>query len=212
MFPRPESVGARDDPDPPVWLSDRLDDRIVELLHSNPGHLAFNGLRRALQAHPESLQRALRRLERGGVVRKDPIGYSLAGMGRRPGPPAARTPSREVARVELPPGASVEEFLGGLAGRWVGPLRWVGLFDDPGDPRLVWAVPGVEGRVVVAVRDGRLTVAVETLAEPVPPTLRDAAHDLVVYAVRHLGRGRRPSAVAVAEFARPPAPSVAGNN
>jgi DNA-binding Lrp family transcriptional regulator len=190
------------DPEPRGWLSDRLDDRIIALLGSNPGHLAFNGLRRALQAHPESLQRALRRLERGGVVRRDPIGYSLADLGRAPTPAVRPTPAREVAVVELPPGTGVEEFLGRLAGRWVGSLRWVGLLDDPSDPRLVWAVPGMEGRVVAAVREGRLRISVEASGTPPPPLLLDAAHDLVVFAVRNAGRGRRSSGAAVAELSR----------
>jgi len=183
-----------------MWLSDRLDDRIVALLESNPGRLAFNGLRRALQAHPESLQRALRRLEREGVVRRESIGYSLARSGASAGPVTPIPPSHEVAVVELPPGAGVEEFLGRLAGRWVGSLRWVGLLDDPDDPRLVWAVPGTEGRVVAAVRDGRLRVWVDSARSPPEPPLLDAAHDLVVFAVRAAGRGRRTARAPVAEL------------
>jgi DNA-binding Lrp family transcriptional regulator len=189
------------EPEAPMWLSDRLDDRIVALLESNPGRLAFNGLRRALQAHPESLQRALRRLEREGVVRRESVGYSLARAGSSPVPVAPSPPSHEVAVVELPPGTGVEEFLGRLAGRWVGSLRWVGLLDDPDDPRLVWAVPGTEGRIVAAVRDGRLRVWVESARSPPAPSLLDAAHDLVVFSVRAAGRGRRATGLPVAELA-----------
>ena len=57
----------------------RLDDRIVELLQREPGALAFTGLRRTLEAHPESLVRALRRLERLGVVARGERGYELVG-------------------------------------------------------------------------------------------------------------------------------------
>jgi DNA-binding Lrp family transcriptional regulator len=201
------------DPEAPLWLSDRLDDRIVALLESNPGHLAFNGLRRALQAHPESLQRALRRLERGGVVRRDPIGYSLARSGTlAPASSSSERPSHEVAVVELPPGTQVEELLGRLAGKWVGALRWVGLLDDPSDPRLVWAVPGADGRVVAAIRDGRLRVWVESEASPPHPSLLDAAHDLVVLSVRAAGRGRRPAPWGAAQLTPSPSSAVPLNN
>jgi DNA-binding Lrp family transcriptional regulator len=193
-------VAYQSHPDPTEWVSDRLDDRIVALLQSNPGHLAFNGLRRALEAHPESLQRALRRLERGGVVRHDTVGYSLAGSVGPTSRSIERDPTHEVARVELPPGAEVDGFLGDLVGRWVGPLRWVGLLDDPDHPRLVWAVPGTEGRVVAAVQDGRLRVTVESTATPPSPVLLGAAHDLVVFSVRHLRHRRRPAPSAVAEL------------
>lgn len=205
-------MSSRSDPEPPEWLSDRLDDRIVALLQSNPGHLAFNGLRRALQAHPESLQRALRRLERGGVVRHDPIGYALADLRRPRSPPVARAPSREVARVELPPGVAVDGFLGGLAGRWVGSLRWVGLLDAPEEPRLVWAVPGTDGRVVAAVRDGRLLVTIEAPVGPASAPLLDAAHELVVFCVRRLGHGSRTPSPAVAELSDVPTRAVIPNN
>ncbi len=113
--------------------------------------------------------------------------------------------------MELPPGVSVEEFLGGLVGRWMGNLRWVGLLDDPEDPRLVWSVPGIGGRVVAAVRDGRLLVTVESADSPPPENLLGAAHDLVVFAIRQLGRDRRARSPSLAQFAREP-PAAAGWN
>ncbi|MCI4366784.1 MAG: hypothetical protein L3K08_03420, partial [Thermoplasmata archaeon] len=54
-----------------------LDDRVVRTLAERPGHHAFNGLRRALAAHPESLTRSLRRLERDGMIARDSHGYFL---------------------------------------------------------------------------------------------------------------------------------------
>src|SRR5580693_9158015 len=93
-----------------------LDERVVEFLAERPGRVAFNGLRRALDAHPESLVRSLRRLERHGVVRRTVDGYGLVD---HPGPssptPAAHGPP--FAEVALAPGHSREEVFGRLAGR-----------------------------------------------------------------------------------------------
>ncbi|MCI4317072.1 MAG: GntR family transcriptional regulator, partial [Thermoplasmata archaeon] len=71
----PAEVAGADAPEP------RLDDRVRELLGNIGGRLAFNGLRRALGVHPESLTRALRRLEREGVVQRRADGYVLADPG-----------------------------------------------------------------------------------------------------------------------------------
>jgi hypothetical protein len=116
----------------------RLDDRIVRLLEESSGHLAFNGLRRALQAHPESLSRALRRLERVGVLQRDAGGYALSGASELHPDDRPEVPPRVIATVEIPLGRTGAEILGQLAGRWLGGLRWVGVYDRPGDPWLVW--------------------------------------------------------------------------
>src|SRR5580658_1460258 len=55
----------------------RLDDRVLELLAGHRGEFAFSGLRRTLGAHPESLTRALRRLQRRGEIEHSPSGYRI---------------------------------------------------------------------------------------------------------------------------------------
>ena len=152
-----EPQGASPDraPDP------RLDDRIVDLLRRAPGAFAFNGLRRALAAHPESLSRSLRRLERLGVIARGEHGYALVAG---PGPeeaPREPTPLRSVAAVELAPGVTRSDLLGRLAGRWFGSLRWVGVHERPGDPLLVWSVEGSDGHVLLGVRRGSLRLFVD---------------------------------------------------
>ena len=92
----------------PEWESavgrhPRVDEQVLEVLADSSGTLAFNGLRRALKVHPESLVRALRRLERDGVVhalgerllpsRSQPTcdGRAPEGSDRGVGRPASRT-------------------------------------------------------------------------------------------------------------------------
>jgi hypothetical protein len=138
-----------------------LDDRVVEFLAERPGRVAFNGLRRALDAHPESLVRSLRRLERHGVVRHEASGYALADRPDVPAPPPPRRPI-SFAEVTLAPGVSRTELFGRLAGRWFGRLRWVGLYEPADGPWLVWSVEGTRGdQVRLGIRRGRLSVVID---------------------------------------------------
>ncbi len=166
-----------------------LDERVRELLTRTMGSLAFNGLRRTLGAHPESLSRALRRLEREGVIQREDGGYSL--ISPDPGPEETDAPprTRPLGEVQLPLGIDVEEVVGDLAGRWFGRLRWVGMYDRPSEPGLVWSLEGTPGHLVLHVGPRSLKVAAEwPSASEVPETLARAAEDLLVRALHRIRR------------------------
>jgi hypothetical protein len=157
-----------------------LDERVVRTLTERSGHLAFNGLRRALDAHPESLTRSLRRLEREGMVGRDGLGYFLKGRPDAPSPMGASTRSYPLASVRLPFPIPPEAVLGVLAGRWFGPLRWVGVYDARRPPALVWAVPDVPGHLVLQVKGGRLKLTAEGEGlVGVPDALARASEELL---------------------------------
>ncbi|MGI0052978.1 MAG: helix-turn-helix transcriptional regulator [Thermoplasmata archaeon] len=171
----------------------RVEDRVVELLSARPGAIAFNGLRRSLNVHPESLTRALRRLERYGLVAKEPSGYRLAGdspdrIPGRPQPPDHPPRWTGVAEVQLAPGFEGPQILGLLAGRWAGKLRWVGVLERPGEPLLVWSRTDGPGHVLLGMRLGRLKV----YAEPGDPgdapeeSLNQSARDLLLFALERI--------------------------
>ena len=180
----------------------RLDDRVMELLTEHPGRLAFNGLRRTLGAHPESLSRALRRLEREGRVTHDADGYALRLDGETPitpGRSAEREPPHLVASVHLPAGVGGDSVLGAMAGRWFGPLRWVGVYEHPGEPTLVWSAGGGAGHVLLSTRRGQLRVSVEGVASSEERADAEAAaRELLAHALARM----RPADRAVADGAR----------
>lgn len=161
-----------------------LDERVLETLAVDSRHVAFNGLRRALEAHPESLSRSLQRLRRTGEIGKDRHGYFL--LGPRPAAaPSARAAG--LAEVRLPAPMASESVLGALAGRWFGRLRWVGTYDGRRPPGLVWALPGVDGAIVLQVRAGRLRVTAEGFGGSAPPReLVAAGAELLAHALARL--------------------------
>ncbi len=180
-------------------------------LREHAGALAFSGLRRALGAHPESLTRALRRLERWGRVARDGAGYRLSDDEEEGPPaelelPAGLSPATgadriPLAEVLLAPGVDATRLMGHLAGRWTGSLRWVGVYDRAREPLLAWSRADGPGQLLLGVRNGRLRVYAEhPPGDPVPPGLHEAAQELLVFALgrlRHLvvepSTGRAPA-------------------
>lgn len=173
-------------------LEPRLDDRVLAILGGTPGEITFNGMRRALEAHPESLTRALRRLSRDGLVRREAGGYRLGDSAvlARSGPSPldrAKEPVRAlVAEVRLPPTEPIPELLGRLAGRWFGRLRWVGTYDRAREPLLVWSRTDGPGQLLLGLRRGHLRV----YTEPPPAelgsgsrALEEAARELLWHAL-----------------------------
>lgn len=170
-----------------------LDERVLTTLQGLSGRLAFNGLRRFLGTHPESLARSLRRLEREGLVERVDGGYRALAP-----PPTVDGRSdrdlRSIARVDLPPGTSPRAFLGRLAGRWFGTLRWVGLLERPDGELLAWARRDGGGLVLLGLRRGVLSVYVPSLRpDDDPAEAEEAAYELLYHAVENLRPGPAPA-------------------
>ena len=175
MFPEREAA--------PSPESSRLDDRVLVALQELNGRIAFSGLRRVLKAHPESLSRALRRLEREGLVERNDEGYRALSPPPR-WDPSNVAPLRSIARVEVPFGTPSDTVLGRLAGHWFGTLRWVGVVERPSGRLLAWARRDGSGYVLLGIQGRTLRVYVPD--ETGPGDLleaEDAAYELLGHAV-----------------------------
>ena len=166
--------------------SQGLDERVLSTLQGLPGRIAFNGLRRVLRAHPESLSRSLRRLEREGLVDRAEGGYRAIGEVSTRVPPTTQE-FRSIAQVDLPPGTISDVVLGRIAGRWFGSLRWVGVVDGPSGPRLAWARRDGSDYVLLGIQRGALRVYVRAGdPEDDERETEDAAYELLTHAVEAL--------------------------
>lgn len=142
---------------PPPTDGRTLDARVVETLSKLPGRVSFGGLRRALGAHPESLSRALRRLEREGVVDRNSDGYQLLTVRSAP-PPTGDQDGEVLAELKLPTGFDATTAVDRLAGRWFGTLRWVGSSRRGDEHRLVWSRRDGSGSLILGVKPGALRI------------------------------------------------------
>ena len=191
----------------PVERLGGLDERILSTLHGLHGRIAFSGLRRVLHAHPESLSRSLRRLEREGLVERSEGGYRALGeVPRGTAPPSSDL--RSIAQVDLPPGAPSDSVLGRLSGRWFGSLRWVGVVDGPSGRLLAWARRDGADYVLLGIERGVLRVYVrEETSGDDPNEAEDAAYELLVHAVDAL-RPSSPDPVGSVSFFSAVGPAV----
>jgi DNA-binding transcriptional ArsR family regulator len=163
-----------------------LDGRIVDQLERLRGRISFGGLRRALGAHPESLSRALRRLEREGVVDRTDDGYRLLTAGP-PGPGDPWASDRVLAELKLPPGFDPTSAVGRLNGRWFGSLRWVGASQRGAEHRLVWSRRDGTGDLVLALRSGLIQILTTKGDERLDaPEDEEAAYELMFHALDQL--------------------------
>jgi hypothetical protein len=168
------------DSEPVLPAGGRLDDRVLEALNAMHGRMAFSGLRRSLHAHPESLARALRRLEREGLVERSSDGYrALAAP--RPLSGDGTDELHPVARIAVPFGVDADAVLARLTGRWFGGLRWVGVVERPPRRLLAWARRDGSGSVYLGLQGGALRIF--TPGAPGTPDGNDgddAAYELLV--------------------------------
>lgn len=180
--------------------SARLDDRVRELLSEFPGSVAFQGLRRTLGVHPESLTRALRRLEREGAVERTQEGYRLTdhsaldarGSFVRPGAPRWEGSPR--VELRLSPGEDAPLLLRRLSGRWFGDFRWVGSYEEGQRTTLLW-VSRAGRELLGLVLEGDLLRIHQQSSSPGGPDRPLAAYELLQHVLTALRGAGRSSAL-----------------
>lgn len=113
----------------------------------------FDGLRRRLGLHPETLSRILSRLEEEGIVRKTPEGYQvtpkLKAM-KLHSKPRSEIESVSLLQTFLPSNVFPQELISELGGKWFGILRWLGISETSEGVSLKWVTE--DGSIQLAAR------------------------------------------------------------
>jgi hypothetical protein len=127
----------------------------------------FEGLRRRLGTHSETLSRILHRLEEEMILEKTPEGYHVTHKGKgmigvkplassRPQPTAQHRVA--ILRTLLPYGRGSGEVISGLKGRWFGPLRWLGYSEDERGTTMKWVTGDGAVQIDAIFSDGELAI------------------------------------------------------
>lgn len=120
----------------------------------------FDGLKRRLGLHPETLSRILARLEEEGIVKKTANGYTVT-------PKINRLRVQESHREEqlvpllqtyLPSNMQVQQLITNLKGKWFGLLRWFGLTEDNRGVTLKWITEDGGIQINASIQDSTLTI------------------------------------------------------
>ena len=180
---------------------------LTELARDPDSRVAFQGLRRRLGIHQESLSRTLRRLEADGLLLKESGGYRLTPLGASLLPPGvvglASIPTQPVVQVQLPAHLSPESVAQGFTHRWFRGIRWYGRSDGPDGTLLTWLTEPGNRPVRIRIRESSLTLEHEE--EPDDPgavaILHDATRSLLGVIAELYSGAARPR---VEPDARPP--------
>jgi hypothetical protein len=151
----------------------------------------FDGLRRKLEAHPETLSRILGRLEERGVVERTTDGYRVAEKFREHGPIRrlnAIEPSVPLLRTLLPYDVAALDVVSELKGKWFGTLRWLGYSAGDDGMVLKWITEDGGTQVDAKFSERELTIEARLRGGKDLSDAVRAAHQLVGYIARAYSR------------------------
>jgi hypothetical protein len=122
---------------------------------------SFEGLRRRLGTHSETLSRTLHRLEEQSVLERAADGYHVTDKGKELMSlrPISATQHRvPILRSLLPRGEYPREVISSLKGRWFGPLRWLGYSEEEGGTTMKWVTEDGAVQIDAIFSDGELAI------------------------------------------------------
>ncbi|MBI2184714.1 MAG: MarR family transcriptional regulator [Thaumarchaeota archaeon] len=141
-----------------------LSSREIEILKAlgteGESTVSFQGLKRKLGMHQETLSRALARLHRDGFVERTPDGYRLnrKAAPRLPLSEGGSERTLPVIRAYVPPFVDTKTLFTALRGSWFGSLRWLRYAETEGEAVLTWITEKGDVQVDLRVRDGSMTI------------------------------------------------------
>ncbi len=187
----------------PEWsLSERDFDVLAFLSEEEFDFLTFEGLKRRLGIHPETLSRILNRLESEGIVKKSSQGYTVTkdiarNLRHRTNANGSRT---VLLQTFLPSDMSVELLVSNLRGRWFGLLRWLGLAQNAEGVALKWVTEDGDVQVDAKITLNTLTIEAQFLRGFNQDLALKAAYQLLTHISKLSARGQTPVAKHVGYF------------
>jgi hypothetical protein len=127
--------------------------QVLDAFHDQESSLAFQGLKRSLGMHQETLSRALHRLESDHLVERTEDGYRLTQRGSEVihvpvrGQPTKRS---KILETYLPSDVPSSDVISRLKYSWFSTLRWLGFSGNNDESVLTWVTE--DGRTQVRAR------------------------------------------------------------
>jgi DNA-binding HxlR family transcriptional regulator len=130
--------------------------------------LSFQGIKRKLGLHQETLSRALHRLQRDGFVERLEHAYKISpkGLSTISHDHTGLSPKLEVIdpysvsllQAKLPADVNVNEIVDALSYRWFGNLRWLGSTLTPDSAILSWIASDSGLKISVRIKEDALNI------------------------------------------------------
>jgi DNA-binding Lrp family transcriptional regulator len=175
-----------------------LNDRDSNVLHTigeeGLSNFTFEGIKRRIGLHPETLSRILYRLEEQGLIERVVDGYNITSKGLdylRIQPLSAEEPRIALLNTILPPDIPVQQVIHELRGRWFGILRWLGSSEDDGKSALKWITDDGGIQVEAHFSEGGLSIEAKLLREKDVNVAIMASYQLLGYISRLYSKNKR---------------------
>jgi hypothetical protein len=178
-------------------VSERDADVLSLLDEENLTVFTFDGLKRRLGLHPETLSRILIRLEQEGVVKKEAHGYTVT-------PKTAKLRLQEKHRDEphvpllqtyLPSNMQVQHLIANLRGKWFGSLRWFGISEDNRGVTMKWVTEDGGIQINATIEDSTLMIDAKFLRDNNLNRALSASYQLMAYIGKLMSGGHLASHV-----------------
>ena len=160
-----------------------LDDREREVLKlfstDQNANYSFQGLRRRLGFHQETLTRTLKRLEEAQAIEHTPEGYKLRGpnnFGFTVNTHAAST--KTIIDAYLPTQVDVTVLFQKLRGRWFSNFRWLGYSHDGDMLSMSWISEDGQLQLSARISGGKITIGMDAYTKQNEAQQVSAAYQL----------------------------------
>ncbi|MDG6223099.1 MAG: hypothetical protein QCH99_07560 [Candidatus Bathyarchaeota archaeon] len=132
-------------------------------------NFSFEGLKRRLVMHPETLSRTLNRLMEQNLIKKEPEGYALTTKTTelfKDSYSVQKTGlAMNVLQTLLPKEQVTQKVVSNLKGRWFGTLRWLGYSEANGETMLKWITEDGETIISAVFGQEKLKINAKVLSK-----------------------------------------------
>jgi len=154
-------------------------------------NFTFEGLKRRLNIHPETLSRILHRLTKQKILNKTNKGYTLTSKAKkllRSKPSETKYPTLPLLQTFLPPEIPIKTIISTLKGKWFGILRWLGYSETNDHLYLKWITEDGKNIISAVFSQGKLHIEARTISENDLNTALNASHQLMGYITKLISR------------------------
>ncbi|MCW3994660.1 MAG: hypothetical protein NWE98_00735 [Candidatus Bathyarchaeota archaeon] len=146
-------------------LSERDADVLALIENEDLVVFTFDGLKRRIGLHPETLSRILGRLEAEGIIKKEHEGYRVTPKitELKLQQPTTEPPTTPLIQTYLPSDLMTQQLILQLKGKWFGILRWLGITENRNGITLKWITEDGGIQIAANIQDSALSIEAKFL-------------------------------------------------